>query len=165
MPLPKGVATLKAKGTGNETRPDNVFCSRDFLDHFISCNAYPTRVPGTTDHYPIISEIDLVMPVKEVEEQWNWRGADWPEWEEELSGELEALGEVDGYASLEEVMEALGKLDAVVWKCVRKHVPIAKISPHSKRWWKVEFTERDRLATKSYRQRDVPESPVHEEYR
>ncbi|KAJ7653537.1 Endonuclease/exonuclease/phosphatase [Mycena polygramma] len=46
MPLPRDIPTLRAKGTGNLTRPDNVFCSENFLPFFISCNAYPARTPA-----------------------------------------------------------------------------------------------------------------------
>ncbi|KAJ7114564.1 Endonuclease/exonuclease/phosphatase [Mycena crocata] len=55
MPLPAGIPTLCAKRTGNLTRPDNVFCSEDFLAFFVSCDAYPARTPELTDHFPIIS--------------------------------------------------------------------------------------------------------------
>ncbi|KAJ7124860.1 hypothetical protein C8R44DRAFT_618564 [Mycena epipterygia] len=150
MALPKDIPTLCAKGTGNETRPDNVFCSHDFLDFFTSCNAYPLRVPGTTDHYPIISEIDLVPLVKTVEEQWNWRAGDWVELRKMLAEELAALGVVDGYASVEEVVAAIDALDTVIWRCVAKHIPHSKMCPHSKRWWEKSFMdqkkERNKLA-------------------
>jgi hypothetical protein len=67
MPLPKDVPMLRAKGTGNLTCPDNIFCSSDFLDYFISCDAYPAHTLGKTDHFAIIMEIDLVPPRRVVE--------------------------------------------------------------------------------------------------
>jgi hypothetical protein len=73
MLLPQGIPTLRAKRTQNLTHPDNVFCSEGFLDFFISCNAYPACVLGTTDHFPIISMIYLVPPVKVLEERWDWK--------------------------------------------------------------------------------------------
>jgi hypothetical protein len=156
MPLLRDIPTLRAKWTGNLTRPDNVFCSENFLPFFTSCNAYPVRTPGTTDHFLIISVIDLVPLVKVVEERWNWRAADWEELEKMLVVELEMLGVDEGYASTEEVEEAITKLDEVIWRCVRKHVPLSKISPHSKRWWTPELSafheEKQRLSRRSYRQ-------------
>ncbi|KAJ6450856.1 hypothetical protein C8R47DRAFT_958598, partial [Mycena vitilis] len=169
MALPRDIPTLKAKGTGNLTRPDNVFCSESFLPFFISCNAYPARTPGTTDHFPIISEIDLVPPVRIVEKRWNWRAADWEELNKMLAEELALMEIIEGYASAVEVDEAIAKLDGVIWRCVKKHVPLSKISLYSKRWWTLELSafrkEKEKLSRKSHRQRDVPESPIHEEYR
>ncbi|KAJ7881662.1 hypothetical protein B0H13DRAFT_1561220, partial [Mycena leptocephala] len=169
MALPRDIPTLRAKGTGNLMRPDNVFCSANFLDFFVTCNAYPTRIPGTTDHFPVISEIDLVPPTKVKEERWNWRAADWVEARKMLVGELAGTEEVDGYAGVEEVEAALEALDATIWRCVEKHVPRSKLSPHSKRWWTPELSTHkkatEKLARESYRQRDVGNSPIHEEYR
>ncbi|KAJ7082809.1 hypothetical protein C8R43DRAFT_835832, partial [Mycena crocata] len=169
MPLPAGIPTLCAKRTGNLTRPDNVFCSEDFLAFFVSCDAYPARTPGTTDHFPVISELDLEPPSKEKEERWNWRGGKWKEFGEMLEAELEAVGEVDGYASVEEVLAGIEELDAAVWRCVREHIPLAKVCPHSKRWWTPELSEarkvKQRLALKSYRRRDNRNDPIHEEFR
>jgi hypothetical protein len=168
MPLPQGVPTLQAKRMGNLTCPDNVFCSDDFLAFFIACNTYPARTPGTTDHLPIISEIDLVPPLKAKAEQWNWRAKDWKELVKKLGGELVLAGEHDTYADLDEVLEDLEKLDEVVWQCVGEFVPKIKVCMRSKHWWTPELSgfrkEKEKLARKSYRQRDVPDSPAHEEY-
>ncbi|KAJ7302839.1 hypothetical protein DFH08DRAFT_615852, partial [Mycena albidolilacea] len=169
MPLPQGVPTLRAKRTQNLTRPDNVFCSEGFLDFFISCNAYPARVPGTTDHFPIISVIDLVPPVKVVEERWDWKAVNWEEMNEVLAEEMEAVPDPEGYASAGEVEEAIEAFDAAVWRAVEKVVKRIKITTRSKRWWTPELAtarkEKEKLARASYRQRDVPESPIHEQYR
>ncbi|KAF7346431.1 RNA-directed DNA polymerase from transposon X-element [Mycena sanguinolenta] len=150
MALPQGIPTLRAKRTGNLTRPDNAFCSEEFLDFLISCDAYPHRVPGTTDHFPIISEINLVLPVKGKEERWSWRETNWEEMREMMKGELAALGEVDGYGGLDEVLEAIRMLDQA-------------------RWWTEELSrlrkEKEKLARLSFQHRSLPESPVHEQYR
>ncbi|KAJ7747559.1 hypothetical protein B0H16DRAFT_1236997, partial [Mycena metata] len=169
MALPKDVATLCAKGTGNLTRPDNVFVSAELLDRFISCDAYPHLTPGTTDHFPIISEIDVVVQRTETVDRWNWRAANWEEMEKMLAAELEAVEVVEGYAGVVEVEMALEELDGIIWRCVKEHVPIAKVSPHSKRWWTTELSafrkEREKLARKSFRQRNLQDSPIHEQYR
>ncbi|KAJ7924090.1 hypothetical protein B0H13DRAFT_1451327, partial [Mycena leptocephala] len=169
MPLPKDVPALCAKGTGNLMRPDNVFCSRDFLDFFISCDAYPACTPGKSDHFAIIMEIDLVPPKRVIEERLNWRATDWEEFGKKLAEELATVGEADGYAGVEEVEAAIATLDAALWRCVAEHVSVSKVSPHSKRCWTGELAEtkkaKEKLARKSYRQRDVPAAPIHEEFR
>ena len=50
MTLPKDIPTLEACATKNFTRVDNVFCSADLVDTFISCDTYPQWRPQKTDH-------------------------------------------------------------------------------------------------------------------
>ncbi|KAJ7348025.1 hypothetical protein DFH08DRAFT_637587, partial [Mycena albidolilacea] len=174
MPLPQGVPTLRVKRTQNLTRPDNVFCMRinlssHFLPFCVLCNTYPARVPGTTDHFPVISVINLVPPVKVKEERWDWWSTDWEELNEVLEKELEAVPDPDGYATGQEVEDTIEAFDAAVWHAVGAVVKKTKVTTHSKHWWTAELAqqrkEKKRLARCSYRQRDVPGSPVHEEYR
>jgi hypothetical protein len=65
MLLPKDTPTLLAKASKNHTRPDNVFCSSDIFDAFISCNTAPAQRPGKTDHYPIISSLDIAPDLED----------------------------------------------------------------------------------------------------
>ncbi|KAJ7213553.1 hypothetical protein GGX14DRAFT_303270, partial [Mycena pura] len=169
MALPKDIPTLRAKGTKNLTRPDNVFCSVDFLDYFVSCDSYLHLTPGTTDHFPVISVINLIPPMADTTPQRNWRGADWVELNKMLEEELGKEPLVDGYASEAEVLDGIARLDATIDRCVEKFVPLSKPCPHSKRWWKKDLMEmkktRNALALKSFRKRELPFHPVHEEYR
>ncbi|KAK7017263.1 hypothetical protein R3P38DRAFT_2381409, partial [Favolaschia claudopus] len=169
MPLPKDVPTLRAKASKNLTRPDNVFCSEGLFPFFTACNAFPEWTPGTTDHFPVVSTLDLVPPSKEKVERRDWRAADWEEFRKMLRRELEGVAEVEGYASVEEVENGIRELDAAIQRCVEEHVPLRKVSPHSKRWWTAELTERkkvrDRLALRSTQQLEFEDSPTHEEYR
>jgi exonuclease III len=57
--LPPAIATLEASNTKNLTRPDNVFCSASFEDKFTQCEVQTDLRPVVTDHFPIISTIDL----------------------------------------------------------------------------------------------------------
>ncbi|KAJ6470021.1 hypothetical protein C8R45DRAFT_837062 [Mycena sanguinolenta] len=156
MPLPQGVPTLRAKRTGNLTRPDNVFCSEDFLAFFVSCDAYPGLIPGTTDHFPIISEVDLVPPVKRENARWNWREAKWEDLVQKLEGELTQMGEREAYTDLNQVLEDVDKLDGALWRCVKECVPKISMCKHSKRWWTPELhafhAEKGKLGRRSYEQ-------------
>ncbi|KAJ7768443.1 hypothetical protein B0H16DRAFT_1218508, partial [Mycena metata] len=169
MALPRDIPTLKAKGTGNLTRPDNVFCSADLLNHFVSCDVFHTRVIGTTDHYPIVSVLDVEPPVVKVQERWNWREANWEEMNKMLGEELERLGLREAYTSAAEVLQDISKLDESIWRCVKVHVLLTKIAPFSKRWWTSELEtarrEKEKLSRKSFRKRDMLEDPTHEEFR
>jgi hypothetical protein len=107
----------------------------------------------------------LVPPVKVKEERWDWRSTNWEELNEALEKELEAVPDPNGYATGQEVEEAI----EAVWRTVGAVVKKTKVTTHSKRWWTAELAqqrkEKEQLARRSYRQRDVPDSPAHEEYR
>ncbi|KAJ7209235.1 hypothetical protein GGX14DRAFT_364782, partial [Mycena pura] len=137
--------------------------------HTIQCNAHPHLAPGTTDHFAIISVIDLLPPTVEPEDRRNWRATDWEEFNKILETELEADPMVAGYASEAEVLAGLTRLDSAINRCVEKLVPLCKPCSHSKRWWTKELTvqmkERNAHALKSFRKRDLPFHPIHEEYR
>lgn len=58
---------------------------------------------------------------------------------------------------------------SVLTKVIEEHVPFTTPSPYSKRWWTKEL-ERERrqvqrLRNRSYHLRDVPDHPVHKEWR
>jgi hypothetical protein len=55
MALPKDIPTLESTATKNYTRVDNIFCSEELLEAFISCNTMPEKWPNKTDHMPIIA--------------------------------------------------------------------------------------------------------------
>jgi hypothetical protein len=104
-----------------------------------------------------------------IEERWDWGGVDWEEFNEALEKELEGVPDPAGYASAQEVADAIEVLDAAVWQMAEAVVKKSAVSVRSKRWWTAELAQarkdKEKLAQRSFRQRDVPESPVHEEYR
>ena len=59
MALPEDIPTLEANSTGNHTRPDNVFCTAHLIEAITTCSVRPDLRPANTDHYPIITELNL----------------------------------------------------------------------------------------------------------
>jgi exonuclease III len=92
MALPPGIPTLKAFGTGNHTRVDNVFCSENTLDNITQCDAGETR-PQKTDHYPIITTLDIGPPVLEFIPRRNFRMTKWPKFMKLLKENIDKLPE------------------------------------------------------------------------
>lgn len=77
MALPKDIPTLEACSKKNFTRVDNVFCSEELYDLFISCDTYPQWRPQKTDHMPIISILEL-QPERTVQvKKFNFKMTDW----------------------------------------------------------------------------------------
>ncbi len=67
MPLAAFILTLRAFSTGNYTHVDNVFCSDELLPAFIQCTVDHAAQPPRTDHFPIISTIDISPPCSSFE--------------------------------------------------------------------------------------------------
>ena len=169
MALPKDIPTLKAKATKNHTRPDNVFCSADLLDNFISCDTDPAKQPTKTDHYPIISTIDIEPGSEEMTPRRNFRDTDWEDFGKTLGDELEDVPEPEAYTSVEELERAIRRLDNAINVTIEKHTPFSRPCPHSKRWWTKELAQakkkKEKLARLSYRKWGFPQHPIHEEHR
>ena len=62
MALPAYIPTLQSHSMGNHTRVDNVFCTEDLLDTIIKCNTDNVACPVKTDHYPIVTQLDIYAP-------------------------------------------------------------------------------------------------------
>jgi hypothetical protein len=59
MPLPKGIPTLKHMVSKLYSRPDNVFCTDNLTERVVKCNTRPDKQPPKTDHFPIVTVLDL----------------------------------------------------------------------------------------------------------
>lgn len=73
MALPASLPTSKSFATGNYTQVDNVFCTEELMEHIIRCNTVPTRQPIKTDHFPIVTKIDICPEVADTRERRNWK--------------------------------------------------------------------------------------------
>ncbi len=91
MPLPAHIPTLRAFSTGNYTRVDNIFCSDELLPAFIKCNVDHAAQPPRTDHFPILSTIDISPPRSNFEPRRNFRKVDWQKFYNKLREKLDAL--------------------------------------------------------------------------
>ena len=169
MALPKDIPTLEACATKNFTRVDNIFCSADLLDTFISCNTYPQLRPQKTDHMPVISVLELEPERTILVDKHNYKMTDWEEFRETLGGRLEELGDVGEITSLAQFHNKIAQLDDAIKVTVQEHVPLTRLSPYTKRWWNKGLSElkkgKEKLARKSYERRALNNDPVHEEFR
>jgi hypothetical protein len=131
MALPKDIPTLEAMAMKNLTRVDNVFCSEDLLDHFISCNMDPQQRPQKTDHMPVISVIDI-SPVTSVHKpRLNYRLTDWTEFNKTLKSKLDAILDPIEIATTDDFQQMFEVLDKVIQETIKEHVPMSKPCPYS----------------------------------
>ena len=88
MALPPFILTLQSHSTGNHTRIDNVFCMEGLMDMIIKCNAEDSARPIKTDHYPIVTQIDIHAPTTAWKPRRNFRLTDWTELVKTLKDDL-----------------------------------------------------------------------------
>lgn len=74
MALPAAIPTLEALNSKNKTRVDNVFCSSLLSDRIINCYVNAELRPPQTDHYAIITEVDLTLDLALECPKRNWNG-------------------------------------------------------------------------------------------
>ncbi|KAH8092209.1 hypothetical protein BXZ70DRAFT_1001870 [Cristinia sonorae] len=169
--LPKGIPTLRALATGTYTRPDNIFASRSLAQSLLSCNVYPHLQPPKTDHFPVVTHLDVTPPPARTRRRRKWSEvAVWDDYTEALEERLprcpneeEEIGSVGNLRKeLTEVMKALQG-------AAEKTVKYSRPPPLMRRWWNKDLkTQRNitaHLGRRSYRYRDYRWHPVHAEYR
>ena len=54
--------TLRTHSTGNHMRVNNFFCSKDLLNTVTKCDTNDATCPIKTDHYPIVTVLDVHTP-------------------------------------------------------------------------------------------------------
>jgi endonuclease/exonuclease/phosphatase family metal-dependent hydrolase len=59
MVLPKGIPTLQHMVTKKYSRPDNVFSTPGLQDYIVKCEVDPALKPTSTDHFPVLTYIQL----------------------------------------------------------------------------------------------------------
>ncbi|KAJ7032165.1 hypothetical protein C8F04DRAFT_885767, partial [Mycena alexandri] len=148
MALPRDIPTLRAFGTGNFTRPDNVFCSASLLPLFVKCDTNPVLRPVKTDHFPIVMELDLKVVVEEFQPRPDFRRTIWGDFREHLLNELQQIERPDAHATIEDVEKAIRQLDKAIDDTIRDVVPMSKPFPHSKRWYTSDLRQLKRTSGK-----------------
>lgn len=165
--LPPGLPTLEHMRTKARHRVDQVFCSSEITSAVMRCDVLPDR-PPCTDHFPVITILDLDSARYRPPPTYNFRDVDWGEFRELLRERLRQVrlrdpnGKEDFDAMLEELM-------AAIRDTIQKHVPISHVSPYTKRWWTKELAQQRskvaNLAKKSRKLTRSPLHPIHEEHR
>lgn len=140
MALPKNIPTLRASATGNYTRPDNVFLTHNLINRTISCNVVANRKPVITDHWPILTVLDLETEIIEEEGKRNYRKVNWPEFKTALEEKLARRAPPNTISNIPAFNNRLSQLYADILLTIEEHVPMPKLHKHSKRWWTPELT-------------------------
>ncbi len=169
MALPKGIPTIRTHRTKRYTRPDNVFMTDHTLMHLVRCDVDPMWRPPNTDHFPIVTILDLPNEKVIPNPKRNFKMTDWEKFRETLTEktvELREPGELDTVQALEEQTQ---RLTEIIQETIEQIVPLVKFSPYMKRWWSKELddmkTTLNRLSRNAWKFRDHADHPSHREHK
>ena len=169
MALAQGVPTLRAMGSKNLTRPDNVFCTAGLTDVLISCRVHPERQPQNTDHFPIATAFDLTLETAHERPTRNFRMVDWDSFNGTLQEELEKRPPLERINTQAEFDRSLSTLNEALQAALNKEVPVKKKTPYAKPWYskhlKAMATEVERLGKEADTYKLDLRHPAHRDYR
>jgi len=169
MALPKGIPTLKHMVSNLYSHPDNVWCSPEITPYIARCEVDSYLQPPCTDHFPIVTIIDIPQERTEPKLSFNFRMTDWESYREQLMINIQTIPLPTIIDTDEELQQAALNLTEVIQRSLKEKIPISKPCLHSKRWWNVELQGLkkwlNKLSHKAMRQRAVPHHTCHEECR
>ena len=169
MPLPKGIPTLKHMVSKRLSRPDNVFCTNSLADCVLRCDTMPERQPGKTDHYPIVTILELEQRRTAMNPSRNFRETDWEEFNAYLGEEIATIPIPDEIRTEEELGREIEQLTTAIQKAITAKVPENQPCPLSKRWWTKDLKKTKKLVNhlraESYRYRAIEDHPSHQDIR
>ena len=169
MALLRSILTLKHMVTNLHSWPDNVWCSPELIPLIIQCDMDNYLQPLCTNHYPIITIINIPQDRKEPQNSLNYRFTDWDDFRKQLVLNLETIPLPNIIENNEELQQAANDLTDAIQRTIKDRVPVSKPCLHSKRWWNNKLRELkkkfNRLSCEAMRFRAVPHHPCHTECR
>jgi hypothetical protein len=159
---------LEASNTKNLTRPDNVFCLETLQSAFIQCEVKFHLCPVNTDHYPIISSIDLNSDWMNPPSQFKYHDTDWDLLNTSLANRLDMIDQPAELTNQGQFHTTFKALTRVISETVEEQVPKVKPSPYLKRWWSKDLDQERRhihkIGRKARAKTAQRNHPIHEEY-
>jgi len=169
MILPKGIPTLQHMRSKRYSRPDNVFCS-DLLAHtVIRCEVDARARPTKTDHFPIITILELPQDRVKQKPTYDFRMADWEDILENLSIRLAEIPDPTPLLDDLSFQQAVDNLTGVLQDTIRTRVKLKQPVPQSRRWWNSDLEKSrkklNKLSGDSYRFRALDNHSSHRDLR
>jgi hypothetical protein len=169
MALPKGIPTLRHMVWKTESRTDNVWCSEGLTSSVTSCDVNSNWNFVHTDHYSIVTEIDLPQTRTSTEPSRNYRETDWDSFRAHLKAQLEEAHIPRVANSAEDIDSIATTLTVSLQSAIKLHVPINKPCPHSKRWWNSDLKKMkqklNQLRRQAERYRALPTHVSHLDFK
>ena len=169
LALPAGVPTHEHSVTKRWSRLDQVYVTEHTLEALTQCEAIPTEQGLNTDHFPIISNLDVDVEVTPKKVISNFRNVDWKEFREKLEEKMRTWGVPNFIRSQEMLDRECDKLTKALQETIDEAVPDVVLGPQAKRWWTKELNSlrKNMLKTrhKICKDRSGPNSQAWEKYK
>jgi hypothetical protein len=167
MVLPKGIPTLQHMCTKKYSRPDNVFSTPGLQDYIVKCEVDPALKPTSTDHFPVLTYIQLPQERVNAPPSFNFREMDWEEFRRKLEPRLRRSSDKPIITDVAQLNTAVEDLTQALQETIQEVVKRSKPRPDSKRWWNGDLIKMRkalyRLRADSYRFRAFADHPSHSE--
>ena len=169
MALPKGIPTLQHMVTGRYSRPDNIFSTPGLAEHITRCEVVPAFRPPSTDHFPIITHIQLPQERTRTPPTHNFREADWDKFRRELRHKLLTVPNPQVIDSPEQLHTVTTSLTHALQTTIEENISKTRPRPDARRWWNGDLKKRrkelNKLRSNSFIYRAVADHPSHALYR
>ena len=157
MALPKGIPTLQHMRSRNYSRPDNVFCSTTLRPYVVKCKVEAQLRPPSTDHFPILTQIDLPQSRIPPDPSFNFRAADWDEFRQALANRLNLMPRPEPIEDVQQLERMGSDLTRALQETIEEKIKRSKPRPDARRWWNSDLKkmrkELNKLRAVSYKNR------------
>ena len=140
LALPAGTPTHEHNITKQWSRLDQVFVTEHTLDALMQCEALPMEQGLNTDHFPVISNLDINIDITPKKAISNFRDVDWKEFRKVLGGKINKWGVPNFIRSQAMLDRECDKLTTALQETIGEVVPEVILGPQAKRWWTKELT-------------------------
>ena len=168
LALPSGIPTHYHNVTKKWIRLDQVFISDHSIDMIETCTTKTRFHSIKTDHLPVITKLNIEIPITQPPPTRNFREVDWGEFRDHLSNCLVRTHNPEQITSQDQINVSCDELTQAIQATIEADVPAIEICSKSKRWWTKELTQMWKQANKigrqSYRLRDIAAHPIHKEH-
>ncbi|KAF7773567.1 hypothetical protein Agabi119p4_5734 [Agaricus bisporus var. burnettii] len=169
MTLPRDLPTICTHRSKRFTRPDNVFVSGNLENLVINCDVDPSWRPPNTDHFPIVTTLELPTKQAPAQSGKNFRMTDWKLFRSTLEQKLDYATIKDEISTIEDLESGLEELTTILQQTINETVPEVKACPYMKRWWTKELEQAkkdlNRANRKVLKAKSNPDHPIHSEMR
>ena len=169
MALTAGTPTHEHYVTKRWSRLDQVFTSEHTLETIERCEALPEEQGINTDHFPIITDLNLALALVPKKEVRNYCEVEWKVFREKLQSRLSKRGIPNFIKTQSELNKICAELTSAIQDTIEEVVPKARIGPHAKRWWTKELSEmrQEMLRTrrKACKLRGDADNPLWEKFK
>jgi hypothetical protein len=169
MALPKGLPTLQHMRTKKYSRPDNIFCSTTLQPFIVKCEVMTHLKPPATDHFPILTQLDLPQSRIPSDPTLNFHNADWEEFRQTLSFKLGTLPHPGPMNNVQQLEQMGNDITRALQETIKEKITSSKPRPDAKWWWNSDLKkmrkELNKLRAVSYKNRLDTHHHSHRELR